>query len=301
MKSVVLLDGGMGQEIIKRSGLEPTPLWSTRVMLDNPQLVQLVHEDYIRAGAKVITLNNYTATRERLGRDATIDLMVPIHQAAIKIARDARQRVGDMSVKIAGSLGPLMASYKPKLAPSVKQCLTSYRELVALQNEGVDLFIVETASTIREAVAATQAAAETGKQVWTSFTLGDDSTAKLRSGEALEPAIEQVIAAGADAVLVNCSKPETVDRSLDALLQACVPVGAYPNGFTSISGLVAGGTVHSLSARDDLGPKVYGEWGLKCVEAGVTIIGGCCETAPEHIAALKVQLETAGYGITADI
>jgi len=61
-KSITLLDGGMGQELIRRSGAAPTPLWSTRVMLDNPELAETLHVDFIKAGAKVIALNNYTAT-----------------------------------------------------------------------------------------------------------------------------------------------------------------------------------------------------------------------------------------------
>jgi len=297
-RSVVLLDGGMGQELVKRSGQEPTPLWSARVMLDNPNLVQTIHEEYIEAGAKVITLNNYTATPERLSRDATVDLIKPIHQSAKHVASRARTRVGIKDLWIAGSLPPLVASYKPELTPSEEQCLGSYRELVALQKDGVDIFIVETASTIREAVAATRAVEEIGMLVWTSFTLSDEGDAKLRSGENLEDAMEQVISAGADAILINCSMPETIDRATHVLRHSCVPTGAYANGFTSIAGLDAGGTVKSLSAREDLSPEIYAKWGRKCVDAGLTIIGGCCETSPAHIAALRFELESAGYKIS---
>ncbi len=297
-RSVILLDGGMGQELVKRSDQEPTPLWSAKVMLDNPELVQTVHEEYIQAGAKVITLNNYTATTERLSRDATVDLMAPIHRAAKEAARRARNKTADKGVEIAGCLPPLVASYKPELAPSSEECLQSYRDLVDFQKDGVDLFIVETASNICEAVAATRAVEEIGMPVWTSFTLSDDESSTLRSGESLEYAMEQVIAAGADAVLINCSMPETIQRALEVLNHACVPTGAYANGFKSIAGLDAGGTVKSLSAREDLSPQIYAKWGLNCVDAGLTIIGGCCETSPAHISALKTELEKAGYEIT---
>ena len=60
LMSITLLDGGMGQEVTRRSGVAPTPLWSTRVMLDNPEIVQSAHLDFINAGADIITLNNYT-------------------------------------------------------------------------------------------------------------------------------------------------------------------------------------------------------------------------------------------------
>ena len=117
IKSVVLLDGGMGQELIRRSGLPPTPLWSARVMLDNPALVEELHIDFIEAGAKVISLNNYTATPARLTRDANINLFEPIHQAAKKTAQSAREKSGASGVMIAGCLPPIVASYKPELSP----------------------------------------------------------------------------------------------------------------------------------------------------------------------------------------
>ena len=173
-KLVILLDGGLGQEALKRSGDKATPLWATQVMLDNPQIIQTIHEDYIRAGARVFSLNNYTASRERLTRDATIDLMEPIHNLAKSVARAAVDSAGDTDVKIAGCLGPLMASYKFNLVPSYEHCLESYRELVALQKDGVDLFMVETVSTIHEGKAAAIAAIEAGFQTWISFTLDDE-------------------------------------------------------------------------------------------------------------------------------
>lgn len=300
-RSVVLLDGGVGQEIVKRSSEKATPLWSTRVMLDEPDLVRSVHEDFIRAGATVITLNNYTATRQRLGRDADVSLLKPIHLAAIDIAHAAKTNAGSGPVKIAGCLPPLVASYKPGMSPCTEECLESFRELVELQKPGVEHFMVETAANILEAVAATRAVKEAGLPCWTSFTLDDDNPVLLRSGERLEEAAERVIEAGADAIMVNCSMPETIEAALPILTNLPVPAGAYANGFTSIAALDAGGTVESLSARADLGPETYAEWGLRCVEAGLKIIGGCCETSPAHIAALKSILEKNGYGITADL
>ncbi len=298
----MLLDGGLGQEIVKRSGVEPTPMWSTRVMLDNPDLVRDVHVDYIQAGARIIATNNYSATRQRLERDATVELLKPIHNAAISIANQARETCSETSnnVRIAGCLPPLIASYKFDMSPCENGCYESFKELVALQKDGVDLFFVETAANIREGVAATKAAKETGLPCWTAFTLDDEADGLLRSGETLEAAAKAVIDVGADAVMVNCSMPETIDRALPILVKLDVPAGAYANGFTSICGLDAGGTVASLSARSDLGPERYAEWGLGCVKAGLQIIGGCCETGPAHISALQTALEAAGYEIVAN-
>lgn len=300
-KRIVLLDGGVGQEIVKRSGKKATPLWSTRVMLDEPQLVQAVHESFIEAGAQVITTNNYTATRQRLGRDASVELLKPIHESAIRIAIAAKENSGNSNIRIAGCLPPLIASYKADLSPCDDECFESFRELVALQKDSVDLFMVETAANILEAVAATRAANESGLPCWTAFTLDDGAVGKIRSGEALDLAVANVVEAGADAVLVNCSMPETIEAALPFIKNLPVPSGAYANGFTSIAGLNAGGTVESLSARTDLDPLTYASWGLRCAEAGMNIIGGCCETGPEHIAAIRTILENNGYIIVSKL
>ena len=78
MSSIVLLDGGMGQELIARSKQPASPLWSAHVMMDEPEIVEAVHRDYIEAGAKVLTLNTYSATPERLARDASENLFEPL-------------------------------------------------------------------------------------------------------------------------------------------------------------------------------------------------------------------------------
>ena len=95
MSRIVLLDGGMGQELIARSSQPPSPLWSAKVMMDEPEIVEAVHRDYIDAGARVITLNAYSATPERLARDASEDLFEPLQAKAIDIAKraiDGRRR-----------------------------------------------------------------------------------------------------------------------------------------------------------------------------------------------------------------
>lgn len=297
-KSITLLDGGMGQELIRRSGQEPTPLWSARILLDNPELVENLHIDFIRAGAKVISLNNYTATPTRLSRDATIDLFEPIHSEAKRIARSAREKAGVDGVKIAGCLPPLVASYKPELAPSPEDCLTQYRELVAVQADGVDLFFCETLATIREAIAAAKAVLETALPVIVSFTLDDTHPSQLRSGENLTDAVKAVAPLGVHAVMANCSMPETMNAALPLLVDAFPKVGAYANGFQSVASLDAGGTVAGLQARKDLTPEKYADYVLGWVEMGAKIVGGCCEVGPDHIVAIEKALRSKGYSVT---
>lgn len=297
-KSVILLDGGMGQELVRRSGVAPTPLWSARVMLDDPDLVEALHIDFIKAGAKVIGLNNYVATPARLIRDASIDLFTPIHDAAIELAQSARAKSEVPDVLIAGCLPPIVASFKPELVPSAESCLEQYRALVAIQKDGIDIIFCETMATIREAFAAVTAAREADLRTIVSFTLDDSHPSCLRSGETLADAVNAVVPFGVEAITVNCSMPETVTVAMPTLVDLFPNVGGYANAFQSISALGDGGTTVELKARKGLTPKVYAEYALGWVDAGATVIGGCCEVGPAYIAEIDRVLRAAGYDIT---
>ncbi len=152
MTKVVLLDGGMGQELIHRSKLKPHPLWSAKVMMEEPEIVEDVHREYIDAGARVITLNSYSATPERLEREGQIALFEPLQKKAIEIAKKARASSTAphaKDVKIAGCLPPLFGSYQPENAPSYEECLDLYRRIAAIQAPEVDVFLCETMSSMR--------------------------------------------------------------------------------------------------------------------------------------------------------
>ena len=293
-RGIVLLDGGMGQELRRRSSRPASPLWSSQVMLDEPHLVVAAHRDFIDAGARVITVNTYSATPQRLARDSDPELLEPLHAAALDAAHKARKESG-REIRIAGCLPPLVASYRPDIAPDDATCLRDYRQMVATQAEGVDLFICETMSLAREARAATIAAAESNLPVWTAFTVDDGDGTRLRSGESLTEAAQEVVAAGAERILVNCAVPEAVTTAMGEIAGLGVPFGGYANAFTSVDALQPGGTVDVLESRTDLDPDAYAEHALRWVEQGSTIVGGCCEVGPAHIAALAERLTAAGY------
>lgn len=290
---VVLLDGGMGQELRRRSSQPASPMWSAQVMLDEPHLVTAAHRDFIDAGARVITANTYSATPLRLARDSDPELFEPLQTAALNAAREACQG-SDHDVRIAGCLPPLVASYRPDVAPDDATCLRDYRRIVQAQVPGVDLFLCETMALLREARAATIAGVESGLPVWTAFTVDDGDGTRLRSGEPLVEAARAVVDAGAERVLVNCSMPEAVTTALDELAGLGTPFGGYANAFTSVAPLQPGGTVDSLASRNDLGPDAYADHALHWVEQGATLLGGCCEVGPAHIAALAERLTAAG-------
>ena len=298
MVDVAFLDGGLGQEIQNRAAAQPHPLWSVKVMYDEPEVVSAVHRDFIAAGAKVITANTYTASPPRLRRDGDLSQLEDIHHTALRLARTAIDDVGDQTIQLAGCLPPLVGSYVAEVSMDFDASLADYHQLVALQADKVDLFLIETMSNITEASAAVSAVKQAGKAAFVGLTVSDDAGNTLRSGERLEEALAHLLPLGPDGIMVNCSVPEAVSAAMPVLAGLPVPYGGYANGFTSINALRPGGTVASLSARTDLGPEAYAEFALSWVRAGASIIGGCCEVGPAHIAHLAKQLQAHGHRLT---
>lgn len=97
---ITLLDGGLGQEIQQRSKQSAHPLWSIKIMMENPGLVQAVEEDFIRAGARILTLNTYAATPTRLARDGDPSWFEPLQKKAFEIADAARKATGEPHGKV---------------------------------------------------------------------------------------------------------------------------------------------------------------------------------------------------------
>jgi S-methylmethionine-dependent homocysteine/selenocysteine methylase len=298
MKRIVLTDGGMGQELLRRSGAAPTPLWSARVLIDEPDLVRDLHADFIKAGARVITINTYAATPERLERDGAPGLFKTLQRRGIDLAKEARDTAGHQ-VRIAGCLPPLFGSYAPQLRSSYDQTLETYRQIVAEQKDHVDLLLCETMASAEEGLAAATAAAESGLPIWVSWTLQDSLDGpRLRSGETISDAAKAIAHIKTEARLINCSKPEVISAAMDDLIALGGQVGAYANGFTSVGALKHGGTVDVLEARRDLGPESYADFAEGWAAKGAAIVGGCCEVGPEHIKALRDRLLAKGYELT---
>ncbi len=302
---VTLLDGGMGQELIHRAGSPATAFWATQVMMDHPGLVGAVHADYAAAGATVATTNSYAIHRDRLrgggsnhyaganpGAPDLEDRFEDLLALALREASPVRGRC-----RIAGSIGPLSASYRADLHPVAETATPLYAEVAALLAPGVDILLFETIPSIEAARACLAAGRTTDRAVWLSFTVDDADGRRLRSGEPVTEAAE--LAREADAVLANCSVPEVMPAALEALSRAGLPMGAYANAFTMIANefLEGGSTVDVLEARRDMGPEAYARQALAWLDHGATILGGCCETGPAHIAAVHAGLLAAGHEV----
>jgi S-methylmethionine-dependent homocysteine/selenocysteine methylase len=301
MRRVVLTDGGMGQELLRRSGAAATPMWSAQIMIDRPELVRELHADFIRAGARVITINTYSATPERLARDGDASRFDELQRLGFDLADQARRECDIEGVRIAACLPPLVASYRPDVTPAYETCLSLYRRIVDRQAVNCDLMLCETLSSVKEIRAAATAARESGKPVWVGMTVRDDGSGRLRSGETLSEAHAALDEIGVDARLLNCSRPESIASAWREFVAGKGPHGAYANGFSSIAKLSPGGTVHELEAREDLGPDAYAEFAMGWVRNGASIVGGCCEVGPAHIARLCDRLADGGYLVSGDL
>lgn len=297
MTDITLLDGGMGQELVARSGDAPTPLWATQVMIDHPGLVRAVHADYFAAGATVATTNTYAIHHDRLEKFGLDPRFAALHAQALAEATAARDAHG--AGRIAGSLGPLVASYRPEVFPPHAEAVAKYAEVARLLGPHVDLVLAETVASLAHARAVLEGAGAGGKPVWLSVTVDDEDGSRLRSGEPVAGLAPILQGGGAQAILANCSAPEAMAAALAVFRGLGLPFGAYANGFRQITKafLKDNPTVDALSARPEMTPALYAGFALLWVDMGATIIGGCCETTPAHIAEIGRRLRDAGHRI----
>ena len=293
---VLLLDGGMGQELIRRSPSPAHHHWSLQVMLEQPQLVAEVHRDFCEAGAGVACLNTYAITHTRLARGSDLPPIGSLLNAARDLAQQGVEASGQADTALVTSLPPLVASYRPDTQLPLEQAIQEYRELIELQAETVDGFIAETIPSIAEATAVLTAADQAGVRIMLGLTVADEDGQLLRSGEPLSDELEAIDGFEPLAVVINCSKPEAVSQAIPILKQARFAFGAYANGFTAIDALEPGGVVDVLEARHDLDPEQYAQFAAEWLDAGASIIGGCCEVGPDHIKALSTLLQSRGHG-----
>lgn len=279
MKSVALLDGGLGQEIYRRAMNVTSLLWSVAVMREQPDVVTDVHADFIRAGARTLTLNTYAATPTRLAREGLGDEIGAIHQRAFEVLERAIARTG-ADVDIAGCLPPLVGSYRSQPARTFEDLKSEFDILAKLQG-GADVFLIETMTNTLEAKAACAAAGESGKPFGVAFRLETDG--KLRSGETLAQAAEAVKPFGPTAVMLNCCDPEVISQAMPELAGLFPCTGGYANAFKTVEPMAGGALVDELEARQDVSPGAYALRVKQWLEDGASVVGGCCEITPEHI------------------
>jgi S-methylmethionine-dependent homocysteine/selenocysteine methylase len=295
-KTVLLLDGGMGRELHFRGVEVPETIWSAASLLSAPDVVQQIHQDFIEAGADIITTNTYGVIASDLAKIGLEKRFKELNEIACTLAKNARKGAGK-NVAIAGSLPPLRGSYRPDLVGPLDEIEALYDEQATILAPHVDLLICETMSSGKEALAAARAACKTGKPVWISWALGDDRSANLRSGETIEDAILVLGDLPVSGYLGGCSAPESITCLMPKLAGTGIRwFGGYANTFTPIpSDWELNGNKESdglRKYRDDLTPLQYGRHAADWLKKGATVVGGCCGTRPAHIAEIRRLIDT---------
>jgi S-methylmethionine-dependent homocysteine/selenocysteine methylase len=287
----LLLDGGMGRELRSRGVDVMTAIWSATGLIKAPDIVRQIHQDYISAGADIITTNTYGIIRSNLAKEGLEDQFETLNVLACTLARQARQK-SETSVLIAGSLPPLAGSYRPDLVGEVEDILPLYMEQAELLAPYVDLILCETMSSAAEARAAAMAACQTNKPVWVAWTLHEDRSGNLRSDETISLAAEFLSDLPVDGFLVNCCAPESITSALPQLVATGADyVGGYANTFQPIpeDWNLEGDKQSdgSLDLRSDLDSDSYAEYVGRWLQAGANVVGGCCGTSPAHISKIR--------------
>ena len=288
---VILLDGGTGTDIQRRGAPMSGATWCAEVNLTHPEIVQAVHEDYLRAGAEVITANTFATSAllfNALDRD---DDLLRIDAAAVAIARRAAQ---DPGIAVAGS----MSTMRPVVAGSDRTRLEREwpesearalfrRKAEGLKAAGVDLIMMEMMRDTDYSVWATEAALATGLPVWVGISVERRADGVLagfgRQDCELERSAARLAALQPQVISVMHSSPNDTGEALDIVRRHWSgPLGVYPeSGYFKMP---------DWQFVDIIPPAELVTKALQWKRQGATLFGGCCGIGPEHIEALAVKV-----------
>ncbi|MGM3173968.1 homocysteine S-methyltransferase family protein [Dickeya lacustris] len=290
---VVILDGGMGRELARIGAPFRQPEWSALALMESPAHVRQVHDSFIAAGAQVITSNSYAVVPFHVGDAVFAARGAALASLAGELARQAAD-AAPHAVRVAGSLPPVLGSYRPDLfdAAAATPILNT---LINALSPYVDVWLAETQSAVAEVALVRELLADDPRELWLSFTLQDEldanGNARLRSGESVSDAAAAALRLKAANLLFNCSRPEVMASAVAQARahfgeQAGAPgVGVYANAFEPEDN--QRGANEGLSQlRTDTHPQGYLQWAQEWVAQGATLVGGCCGIGPEHIARL---------------
>jgi S-methylmethionine-dependent homocysteine/selenocysteine methylase len=293
---LVIIDGGMGSQLQAEGVPMDEVAWSARANLERPDVVQRVHEAYIRAGAQVIIANTFAASRAALEPAGLGSRVAEANRNAVRAALRAREAAATRPVAVAGS----MSSFCPIAmeSPATDAPVSSpgsgdprfpgpadFREQATLlADAGADLIALEMIDGRGYGRAALQAAAGTGLPVWLGISPDrrDDGTLgtfpELGDGDSFEDLLSALVDPALAAVTVMHADPGVTLDAIGIIRgHYAGPVGAYAE---------TGGWQPPNWVFDGLTPGEYLQHATMWADRGAQLIGGCCGTGPAHIQAL---------------
>ena len=273
----ILVDGAMGT-MLQAAGLEKGHA-PEELNLTHPEKVLAVHRGYIAAGSEMILTNTFGANRFRLAKYGLQDEVYELSRRAAELAREA----GDALV--AGSIGPTGEFFPPVGSLTLEEAKATFAEQArGLADGGADLLIIETMADLKEVQAAVTGARQS-TDLPLVCTMTFDTNLHTMMGVSASLAAETLSSWGVQAMGANCGTgPREVQDVIEEMKETCPDAvfAAQPNA--GIPRLVDGRTEY------DATPEVMAEYAVRYAELGVRIIGACCGSTPEHIAAMARAL-----------
>ena len=275
-QKILVTDGAMGSLLYETVGPQRCvdELNSTHA-----EAVFHVHQTYIEAGAQIIETNTFGANRNKLAQFGMAERVAELNHRAVKIAREARE-AAKHEVLIAGSIGPLGIQQHVRNLPPDEIVAIFKEQAAALEERGVDLFVLETFSDLDELAAAVDAIRSFSRlPIVAQLTYSDEGT--TFGGTRPQDAWEKLKEKNIQAIGANCTiGPQLLLPVLQSLAaNATIPLSAMPNaGFPK---RIGDRTVYPRSS-----PEYFALFAKEAAEIGARILGGCCGTTPDHIHAM---------------
>ena len=289
-EGTVVIDGATGSELDRRGVDCDLPLWSANANLVAPEVLKEVHKHYLMNGAKAITTNTFRTNEWTTAKAGLGHLAKELTQKAVQMAVEARNEVNPDAL-VFGSVAPVEACYQPKLSPSVATCKKEHRKIMThLLDAGVDYLLIETQCAAHEIVAAAEVANELAPGHWgVSFSLPTETVGILRCGTPLVDIIDKL--KDAAFIGINCMDGKTMAvqvKHLRSIVPEEIRIAAYGNvGYwVPPKEYKAGVKQNNSIEHDAIYAKCVKEW----LDAGASIVGGCCGTTPDTIRMLHAVI-----------
>lgn len=281
-RGYLLFDGAWGT-LLQSKGLQPgdTP---ERLNLTAPEKVEEVARSYVDAGSDVIITNSFGGSRLKL---SNYGLDKDVKEINVEAARISKAGAGDTSL-VFGSVGPTGRFVEPIGDITVNQMTSVFQEQIeALVAGGVDGILIETMTHLGEAECAVNAARSVCSGPVACTFAFDYLPVGFRTmmGVSPEQFVDRITTAGADVIGVNCGSVDPAQMTdLVALLRVLTDLPIVARSNAGVPRLVDGATVFLET------PETLGQAAVRLVEAGASVVGGCCGTTPDHIRAMKTAL-----------
>lgn len=288
------MDGAIGTELQRRGAPMDSVAWCAVATQSHPDLLGQIHQDYISAGADIITTNTFSTARHVLEAAGLSDETTALNQTAVRIARQAVEESGRDDVVVAGSISSMGPLNSPPSRPGGDSVAASYREQAnLLADAGVDVFLAEMMIELENAALVVEAAKEVGLPLmvgWSASPGPDGGVSTYRSRRQQndeDRSFDRLMELGSDiggdvAGIMHSDVPvtgpalEVLARHWQGPLMAYAETGRFAPPNWVFAGVVS--------------PAEYADFALEWAAQGAQIIGGCCGTTPEHISALTSSL-----------